>query len=383
MLQNQHITVSPTKTQTRPDPSSNSARISIMGLGYVGLVSAACLSSAGHRVIGVDTSESRVNDIKDGNPTIHEIGLDTLLEHGRKSGRLSATLDAETAMLETDVTFISVGTPTGEDGGCDMSYIHSVARTIGHSLRNKEDFHLIVMRCSIPPGTTQNLIIPEIEEASGKQVDKDFGVCFNPEFLREGTAIHDFLTPPQTVIGASSRKSAKLLKDIYWFVDGETEVTSLETAEMLKYADNTWHAVKVGFANEIGRFCKSYEIDSHDVMNLFIKDTKLNISPYYLKPGFAFGGSCLPKEVRAMQNLAADASVEMPIIDHVLRSNDAQIRDAERQILALMPRRVGFLGVTFKPGTDDLRESPILELMARLRDRGVEMRAYDQIWILR
>lgn len=220
-------------------------------------------------------------------------------------------------------------------------------------------------------------MVSEIERESGKSVEMDFGVCVNPEFLREGTAIDDFLNPPMTVVGSTDSRAKSWLKRVYWFLDGEIETTSLEAAEMLKYADNTWHALKVGFANEIGRFCKAYGIDSHEVMDLFVKDTKLNISPYYLKPGFAFGGSCLPKEIRAMQNLSRHSDLNLPIIEHLLESNSAQIDCVEDQIVSFSPKKVGFLGVTFKPGTDDLRESPTIELMSRIQNLGIEVAAFD------
>ena len=351
--------------------------ISVVGLGYVGAVSMACLSHLGFRMIGVDTSEVRVDAINRGVSPIVEARLEDLLHEGAARGLVTATHSLIGAVLRTDVTFVSVGTPTAADGSCDMSYVRDASRTIGRAIGAKADYHVVVMRCSIPPGTTMQVVVPEIEAASGKKLGEDFGICFNPEFLREGVAVADFFAPPKTVIGASDLRARALVEGIYLAIDKNAIFTSIEAAEMVKYADNVWHATKVAFANEIGRLCKAMDIDSHDVMDIFVKDTKLNLSPYYLKPGFAFGGSCLPKEVRAVSHLGAELGVELPLIDSLIPSNTKHVEQALRLLAPYAGKRFGFLGMSFKPGTDDLRESPLIELMATLLARGEKVRAYD------
>ena len=351
--------------------------ISIVGLGYVGAVSTACLSSLGHRVIGVDIDMNKVDCIANGVSPIHEKDLGKLLYEGLTEGLISATNDLTQAVIDTDITFISVGTPTAEDGGCDYSYIDAAARSIGEGLKLKNDFHVIVMRCSIPPGVTMGFMTPILEEVSGLKAGVDFGVCFNPEFLREGVAVEDFYAPPKTVIGADDPKSARILSRIYDAVDETPIITSVETAEMVKYVDNVWHAAKVCFANEIGRLCKPLGVDSHAVMDVFVQDTKLNLSPYYLKPGFAYGGSCLPKEVRAVAHIAKSLGVDLPMIDSLGKSNNTQISEAIRMAKETGARKIGILGLAFKPGTDDLRESPILEVIAALNADGIEVVIHD------
>ena len=351
--------------------------ISVVGLGYVGAVSTACLSSLGHRVVGVDIDPGKVACIAAGRSPIHEQDLERLLGEGVEDGLVSATDDLEQAVVDTDVTFVSVGTPTAADGGCDHSYIDAAARAIGAGLKRKQSFHVVVMRCSIPPGVTMGFMAPIIEEVSGHKVGEDFGVCFNPEFLREGVAVDDFYAPPKTVIGANDERSARVLSRIYEAVDENPIVTSVETAEMVKYIDNVWHATKVCFANEVGRLCKPLGVDSHDVMDVFVQDTKLNLSPYYLKPGFAYGGSCLPKEVRAVAHIAEQQGVDLPLIKSLGVSNETHIDTALQMVRDTGARKVGVLGLAFKPGTDDLRESPILEVIAALNAQGVEVVIHD------
>ena len=351
--------------------------ISVVGLGYVGAVSMACLSHLGFRMVGVDTSEVRVDSINRGVSPIVENRLEDLLHEGVARGLVSATHSLIGAVLRTDVTFVSVGTPTAPDGSCDMSYVRDASRTIGRALAAKDDYHVVVMRCSIPPGTTMSVVVPEIEAASGKKLGEDFGVCFNPEFLREGVAVADFFAPPKTVIGASDMRARACVEGIYTAIDQNAIFTSIDAAEMVKYADNVWHATKVAFANEIGRLCKAMNIDSHDVMDIFVKDTKLNISSYYLKPGFAFGGSCLPKEVRAVSHLAKGMGVKLPLIDSLIPSNQEHVSNAIDILARYAGKRIGFLGMTFKTGTDDLRESPTIDLMAALEAKGEAIRAYD------
>ncbi|MEP1209941.1 MAG: UDP-glucose/GDP-mannose dehydrogenase family protein [Rhizobiaceae bacterium] len=351
--------------------------ISIIGLGYVGAVSAACLAGFGHRVVGCDVDAIKADQIARGESPIHEKGLGDLLSKGVEQELISATTDVATAVADTDITFLSVGTPTSEDGGCDYRYIISAAKAIGEGLRRKSSYHVVVMRCSIPPATTMEIMVPEIEAASGLKMGRDFGVCFNPEFLREGTAIEDFDNPPKTVIGANDERAAELLRGVYLPVDENVVTTSIEVAEMVKYVDNVWHATKVCFANEVGRVCKPMDIDSHQVMDIFVQDTKLNLSPYYLKPGFAYGGSCLPKEVRAVAHLSDQLGVETPLIDSLAETNDAQIESATEMVRQSGGKRIGFMGLAFKAGTDDLRESPILEVINSLIEEGYDIQAYD------
>ena len=351
--------------------------ISVIGLGYVGAVSMACLSHIGFRMVGVDVAPEKVRCIKEGRAPIVEARLGELLADGVVKGRIDATHNLIAAVLDTDVTFMSVGTPTSPDGGCDFTYVRQASRGIGQALAMKSGYHVVVLRCSVPPGTTLDVVVPEIEKASGKTLGRDFGVCFNPEFLREGVAVADFFAPPKTVVGTSDKHAADVVSRIYKAVDEKVIFTSIAAAEMVKYADNVWHATKVAFGNEIGRLCKRLDIDSHDVMNIFVKDLKLNLSPYYLKPGFAFGGSCLPKEVRAVSHIAHALGVSVPLVDSLTVSNHAHIAQAVELLAPFAGKRIGFLGLTFKAATDDLRESPTLELMAALLAKGETLSAYD------
>lgn len=362
---------------SRPDIEVRLPSISVVGLGYVGAVSMACLAHLGFRMVGVDVSQDKVAAIKDGRSPIVEERLGELLADGVASERITATHNLVSAVLETDVTFLSVGTPTSADGSCDLTYVRQASRAMGQAIAMKDAYHVVVLRCSVPPGTTLDVVAKEIEAASGKKLGPDFGVCFNPEFLREGVAVADFFAPPKTVVGASDVRAAEVASGIYARIDERVIFTSIAAAEMVKYVDNVWHAAKVAFGNEVGRLCKALDIDSHDVMNIFVKDTKLNLSPYYLKPGFAFGGSCLPKEVRAVSHLGHELGVELPLVDSLAVSNERHVAQAVRLLEPYAGKRIGFLGVTFKPDTDDLRESPTLELMARLMANGERIKAYD------
>lgn len=351
--------------------------ISVVGLGYVGAVSMACLADLGFRMVGIDVSNDKVEAIRCGRSPIIEDRLGELLEQGVANGLIDATQNLVAAVLDTDVTFLSVGTPTSEDGSCDLTYVRHASRAMGQAIAMKDSYHVVVLRCSVPPGTTLDVVAEEIETASGKKLGPDFGICFNPEFLREGVAVADFFAPPKTVVGASDDRAAATVTGIYSAIDKNVIFTSIEAAEMVKYADNVWHAAKVAFGNEIGRLCKALGIDSHDVMNIFVRDTKLNLSPYYLRPGFAFGGSCLPKEVRAVAHLAENLGVDLPLVQSLMPSNRSHIAQAMKLLAPFAGKRVGFLGVTFKPATDDLRESPTLDVMAALLDNGETIRAYD------
>lgn len=352
--------------------------VSIVGLGYVGAVSAACFAEMTHKVVGVDLDLVKVSSISSGKAPLLESGLDDMTRLNVEAGRLSATTGLAEAVATTSVTFVCVGTPSCHDGSVDLSALQAVARGIGRSLAVKPDYHLVVIRSTIPVGTTRGLVLPLLEAESGKTCGEDFGLCFHPEFLREGTAIADFFAPPKTVVGGYDERSGAMLASLYGAIDAPMIVTSIESAEMVKYVDNTWHAVKVSYANEIGKLCQSVGVDSHDVMSIFVQDKKLNLSPYYLRPGFAFGGSCLPKDVRAVQGLARRRNVSLPLIESILHSNDAHIDHAADLVLRQEGRKVAVLGVTFKPNTDDIRESPFLELMGRLVERGCTVRAYDR-----
>ncbi len=366
------------RTSIGLDAGLQKPSISVIGLGYVGAVSMACLAHLGFRMVGVDVSHEKVRSIKEGRSPIVEDRLGDLLADGVAQSRIDATQNLIAAVLDTDVTFLSVGTPTAKDGGCDFTYVRQASRAIGQAIALKSSYHVVVLRCSVPPGTTLDVVVPEIETASGKKLGEHFGVCFNPEFLREGVAVADFFAPPKTVVGASDTRAEACVSRIYSAIDKNVIFTSIAAAEMVKYVDNVWHAAKVAFGNEVGRLCKALDIDSHDVMNIFITDTKLNLSPYYLKPGFAYGGSCLPKEVRAVSHIAGAMGVEVPLIDSLTVSNQRHIAKAIELLKPFAGKRFGFLGVTFKPGTDDMRESPTLDVMASLMSDGETIQAYDQ-----
>ena len=354
------------------------AVVSIIGLGYVGAVSAACLASLRHDVIGVDRDAAKVAAIRSGHAPIVEHELDNLIASAAFEGRLQARTDLHSAVLDSDISFVCVGTPSLPDGEADLSALRAVAAAVGAALRGHAAFHVVVVRSTVPAWTTRRVVLPILEEASGRRCGEDFGLCFQPEFLREGVAIADFFNPPQTVIGTLDARSGNIVAGLYASVDAPLVCTSLETAEMLKCVDNTWHALKVVFANEVGRICQRLGADSLEVMDIFVHDTKLNISPYYLRPGFAFGGSCLPKDVRAMCSIARAGGVGTPLLDSILPSNGEQISHALGLIERAGARRVGVIGLTFKTGTDDLRESPQLELVARLLEAGIELRLHDR-----
>jgi GDP-mannose 6-dehydrogenase len=353
-------------------------KISVLGLGYVGAVSAGCLSRDGHDVIGVDPERTKVELINGGRSPIIEKDIGELIAEGMKAGRLSATTDVETAVRHTDLVLVCVGTPSQANGGIDLKYVRRVCEQIGQALKHHAGAPVIVMRSTMLPGTMRSVVIPTLERASGRRAGEEFGVCINPEFLREGTAVHDYYHPPKTVIGEMNRASGDLLAALYGRMPGPKIRTDIETAEMVKYADNAWHALKVGFANEIGSLCKAIDVDAHKVMEIFCQDQKLNLSPYYLKPGFAFGGSCLPKDVRALLYKAKMLDLQLPILASVLPSNQLQIDRGVQAVIAKGHRRVGVLGFSFKAGTDDLRESPMVELVERLLGKGYELKIYDR-----
>ena len=352
--------------------------VSVFGLGYVGTVTAASLADAGHRVIGLDVNADKVAMINAGRSPVIEPGLQELIGDAAAKELLSATVDVEEAVLDSDVSLICVGTPSRKNGGLELTYLERVSEQIGKALRKKDGYHVVVVRSTVLPGTTHDLVIPTLEAASGKKYGTDFGVSVNPEFLREGSAIKDFREPPLTLIGHNHAADASGTMALYSSLEAPLVSTSIRVAEMVKYASNTWHALKVCFANEIGNVCKRVNVDSHELMEIFCQDTKLNLSAYYLKPGFAFGGSCLPKDVRALQYKAKELDLDLPVISSILPSNRLQIEHALSQIIDTGARRIGMLGFSFKAGTDDLRESPLVILAEALLGKGYQLKIYDK-----
>jgi GDP-mannose 6-dehydrogenase len=352
-------------------------KISILGLGYVGTVQAGCLASDGHDVIGVDIEQTKVDLINSGRSPIIEQDIGEIIRDQVAAQKLTATTDVEVAVRESDMAIVCVGTPGLANGSLDLKYVRRVCEQIGSAIREHKGRLAVVIRSTILPGTMRDVVIPTLEDSSGKRAGEEFGVCFNPEFLREGTAVKDFYNPPKTVIGELDQESGDTLASLYASLPGPLIRTEIETSEMVKYADNAWHAVKIGFANEIGNICKSLGVDSHDVMDIFCQDRKLNISPAYLKPGFAFGGMCLPKDLRALLYKAHSMDVTVPILDSVLPSNVQQVERGLRAVVETGNRKVGILGISFKAGTDDLRESPVVELAERLIGKGYDLRIYD------
>lgn len=351
--------------------------ISIFGLGYVGCVGAACLASLGHKVTGVDISQSKVDLINTGRPTIIEKDIEELCYDGYTSGRLRATTDVETAVTASDISFIAVGTPSTREGHLNLNYIYTVAQQIGEALRDKNTFHVIAIRSTVFPGTNRR-VGEIIAEASGKTRNKDFAIVSNPEFLREGTSVHDFLNPPLTLVGSDSERATDMFRELYKDIPADFIETDIRVAEIMKYVNNTFHALKIVFGNEVGNICKALDIDSHKVMDIFCRDRQLNISPYYFKPGFAYGGSCLPKDTKALRTLARDHYIDVPVIDHIEKSNELQKANAVKLIMQQGRRNIGILGLSFKAGTDDLRCSPIVDVVETLLGKGFNINIYDK-----
>ena len=367
-------------------------RISIFGLGYVGCVGAACLAKLGHQVIGVDVNENKVNLMNQGKPTIIEEGIAELCEEAHAKGLMRATTDVKEAVLNTEVSFIVVGTPSSKEGHLNLNYIFAVAKQIGDALASKSPItnsasdqsqiggtlrHIVAIRSTVLPGTNEK-VGEIIAEASGWVRGKDFTIVSNPEFLREGTSVKDYFNPPLTLVGTDMPEAEAVFREIYKDIDAEFIATDIRVAEMMKYVNNTYHALKIVFGNEVGNICKELNIDSHKVMEIFCKDKQLNISPYYFKPGFAYGGSCLPKDMKALKTLAHDHYVEVPVIESIGESNELQKRRAVQLVMAQGKRRVGILGLSFKAGTDDLRCSPIVDVVESLLGKGFEIRIYDK-----
>lgn len=353
-------------------------KLSVLGLGYVGCVSAACFAKRGHQVVGADVSPVKVDIINAGKSPIVEPGIDELISEAVAKGSLRATTDAAEAVMQTDVSLVCVGTPGQHNGSLDLTYVKRVCQQIGAAIEKKSARHVVAMRSTMLPGTIQDVVIPTLQVYSGKQAGKDFGVVINPEFLREGTSLFDFDHPPFTLIGADDEETAETVKRLYAHIDAPLYVTRVKEAEMVKYACNAFHAAKIVFANEIGNLCKRLGVDSHPVMEVFCKDTKLNLSPYYLKPGFAYGGSCLPKDLRAITYKARTLDVETPLLNALNVSNQLQVSHAAQMILGTGKKSVGILGMSFKSGTDDLRESPIVTLIETLLGKGMRLAIYDR-----
>lgn len=351
--------------------------ISIFGLGYVGCVGAACCAKLGHHVIGNDISETKVNLINQGRPTIIEAEIEDLIKEAHDKGLLEATMDSRYAVHNSEISFIVVGTPSSREGHLNLKYVYGVARQIGEALKDKSDFHIIVIRSTVLPGTNQ-AVGELIAETSGKVRDKDFTVVSNPEFLREGTAVHDYMNPPLTCIGCDNEYAERKMTELYAGINAEFISTDIEVAEIMKYVNNTYHALKIVFANEVGNICKALDIDSHKVMEIFCKDKQLNISPYYFKPGFAYGGSCLPKDSKAFRTLAHDHYIDVPVINSINASNEMQKKKAIEIITGKGKKKIGILGLSFKAGTDDLRCSPIVDVIETLMGQGYDIRIYDK-----
>ena len=353
-------------------------RVSVFGLGYVGSVSAASFAADGHDVVGVDVNPSKVESINAGQSPIVEPGLEALIDESRRAGRLRATTSTAEAVRETELSLVCVGTPSRRNGSLDLTYLERVCEQIGEALREKQAYHVVVVRSTVLPGTTHGVVIPALERRSGLRYGEGFGVSVNPEFLREGTALKDFREPPLTLVGHNHAADAAGTTALYRGIEAPLVTTSIRVAEMMKYTSNAWHALKVCFANEIGNLCKRLDVDSHEVMSIFCRDDKLNLSPYYLKPGFAFGGSCLPKDVRALQYRAKEVDLDLPVIGSILGSNRLQIDHALDLVTQAGSKKVGLLGFSFKAGTDDLRESPMVILAEALLGKGYQLSIFDR-----
>jgi len=352
-------------------------KIGIFGLGYVGCVTAACLASDGNEVVGIDVNPLKVEMLNAGQSPIIEPGLDQLIKDGRNSGKLKASLDHAAVVRESDISLICVGTPSNDNGSLKLDYVQSVCQQIGTALGEMTEYHLVVVRSTVLPGTVEEKLIPILEQASGRKAGVDFGVCMNPEFLREGSAIKDYYQPSLVMIGEIDQRSGDTLQPVYNPVNAPLIRSTIRTAEMVKYTCNAFHAMKVVFANEIGTIAKSNSVDGQEVMDIVSQDKQLNISTAYLRPGFAFGGSCLPKDLRAILYRAKELDVEVPMLASLLPSNHQHVQVAIKMIERTRKHRIGVLGLSFKAGTDDVRESPTITMIETLIGRGYQVRIYD------
>ena len=355
----------------------NNKRISIFGLGYVGCVSLGCLAQNGHNVIGVDVNQNKIDLINKGKPTIIEKDIDNIISEQFKNKRIRATLDYRQAVRETDISIICVGTPSTKEGHLNLDYIYKVASQIAEEIKEKENFHIVALRSTVLPGTNEK-VGKIIEQVSGKKRNENFGVVSNPEFLREGTAVSDYYNPALTILGCDNSKVLDSMSEVYEKIEAPIYRVSIKEAEIIKYVNNTFHALKISFANEVGNICKELDIDSRMVMDLFCKDDQLNISPYYFKPGFAYGGSCLPKDLKGLRTLSHDNYITSPVIEAIENSNNNQKRVAINLIEAQKKKKIGILGLSFKAGTDDLRYSPIVEVAEYFLGKGYKLKIYDK-----
>lgn len=353
-------------------------KISVFGLGYVGCVSAAYMAQKAHDVLGVDLNRQKVELINSGRAPLIEKGLDDLISSAVKRGGLRASSDSLFAVHNSDVSMICVGTPSGKNGRLDLQHVENVCRQIGAGLANKQGYHVVIVRSTILPGTTEEVLIPLLERCSGQTAGKDFGVCVNPEFLREGSAISDSYHPGLIVIGELDERSGSIVNALYEDIQAPTVRTTTRAAEMIKYASNAFHALKVVFANEVGVLCKAHSIDGREVMEALCQDTRLNISAAYLRPGFAFGGSCLPKDLRALLYRAKERDIDCPVLRATLLSNEEHVQQGIDLIEATGKKKIGVLGLSFKPGTDDVRESPVVSMVERLIGKGYSVSIYDE-----
>jgi len=353
-------------------------KISVFGLGYVGCVSSACLAQNGHRVMGVDISQTKVDIINSGKTPVIEKDIDRVINEVVTAGKLIATQDGRKAVKDSQVSMICVGTPSNDNGSLNLKYVKRVCAEIGAGLREKDNYHVVVVRSTMLPGSVEEEVIPTLEKSSGKKAGVDFGVCMNPEFMREGSSVYDYYHPPMIVIGEVDKRSGDIVEQIYANIDAPVVRTSIKVAEMIKYVNNAFHGLKVCFANEIGNICKKLEIDSHQVMEIFCLDKKLNLSPYYLKPGFAFGGSCIPKDLRALLYKGQREDLRLPLLSSILDSNENQVKMGINLITKTKKKKIGIFGFSFKPGTDDLRESPMVELIETLLGKGYKISIYDK-----
>jgi GDP-mannose 6-dehydrogenase len=353
------------------------ARVAVFGMGYVGCVTAACLAQDGHWVLGVDIDAAKISEVNSGIPPISEPHLDDLLSDQVKAGRLRATADVAAAVTETELALIAVGTPSGDDGGVNISGVERVVRSVGEALKAASKPYRVVIRSTLLPGILEDRLRPVLEEAVGRSLGPDLGLCNNPEFLRESSAVKDYYQPPYVLVGANSSEDATAVLDLYLKVQAEKHVTDTRTAALVKYACNAFHALKVSFANEIGSLAKTFGADGHGVMELVCKDRKLNVSAAYLRPGFAFGGSCLPKDLRALNRYAEQQALRLSLLASILPSNDSHLKRALKLIRNSGRRKIGVVGLSFKAGTDDLRESPMVELVETLIGWGCDVKIFD------
>lgn len=353
-------------------------KISIFGLGYVGCVSAACLAREGHVVIGVDINPQKLEMARSGRSPVVEPGLDELMAEAVACGSLQVTLNDQEAVEMSDVSMICVGTPSNSNGSLNLQYVENVCGGIGKALAGKSDYHVVIVRSTVLPGTVREILVPILEQYSGKQAGTHFGVAMNPEFLREGSAIGDYCNPGLIIIGELDQRSGDAVERVYEAIDAPCVRTSLETAEMVKYVNNAFHALKVAFANEVGNLCKAHGVDGREVMDLLCQDHRLNISPAYLRPGFAFGGSCLTKDLRALLYRAKERDLECSLLKAIMPSNQEHIQRGIDIVENTGRKKVGVLGLSFKPGTDDLRESPVVSLVESLLGKGYKVHIYDE-----